>query len=511
MTGPRGRRGRQGACQKIVKAGGCGMRKTVVEHLCVHAAEEPDKPAVVTPGGCLSYQKLYRLVCGYAAYLKKAGLKKGEVVVVRAGQTLDYVVCYFGIHLVGGVVASTEKSVPIDRMLMIAKSVGASYIINGEPVKQDGTIWIDSGKVLEYAHDTEPTALEFPGEDDSADILFTTGTTGSSKGVELSHRALAATAENLIFGCGYSKETVIIVPGPLNHANAIRKLFTTIVNGSTIYILDGMVNITAFFDALTYPGKLACCLPPAAIRTIFALTGDEIQKYADRIDFIESATAPLPEPDKQKLGRLLPKTRLYNNYGSSEAASVCMYDYNAWPDKKGCIGKPMPNSKIIIVNDEKQEIRSSRENPGYLACVGDVNMKGYVNDPELTERVLQNGIVYTNDIGYIDEEGFVYIVGRKDDVINVGGLKVAPTEVEEAALSIEGIEDCICVPIPHPVTGQALKLLVVLQKGAEFSPAVLAAKMQKKLEGYKVPVRYEKVERVARTYNGKLDRKAYRM
>ena len=80
--------------------------------------------------------------------------------------------------------------------------------------------------------------------------MFTTGTTGSSKGVELSHKALVATAENLIYGCGYKKDTVIIVPGPLNHANAIRKLFTTFVNGSTIYLLNGMTNVKAFFRLL---------------------------------------------------------------------------------------------------------------------------------------------------------------------------------------------------------------------------------------------------------------------
>lgn len=186
-----------------------------------------------------------------------------------------------------------------------------------------------------------------------------------------------------------------------------------------------------------------------------------------------------------------------------------MYDYSKYPGRAGCIGKAMPHSKIFVVNDDKEEIASSKDNMGLLACEGDVNMKGYINEPELTKEVLIDGVVYTNDIGYIDEEGFVYIAGRKGDVINVGGLKVAPTEVEEAALAIDGIEDCICLPIDHPITGQAIKLLVVMRGGTEFAPKQFTTFLKTRLENYKVPIKYEQVESIARTYNGKLDRKAY--
>ena len=137
-------------------------------------------------------------------------------------------------------------------------------------------------------------------------------------------------------------------------------------------------------------------------------------------------------------------------------------------------------------------------------------MKGYVNDPELTAQTLVNGIVYTNDLGYIDEDGFVYVTGRRDDVINVGGLKVAPTEVEAAALEYDGVEDCVCVAVPDNITGSALKLLVVIPSG-ELQPAKLSAYLASRLEGYKVPKFYERVEKIARTFNGKIDRKAYRV
>lgn len=454
------------------------------------------------------------MVNRYAAFLREKGLEKGDVVVAKASQSLSYVVIYLGVHLAGGVITSAEEHMSIEGMADIVQAVKAKMIISNDKAVLEycNAVYLDSADVLDPAIDTDKPQIkwQFPEADDSADILFTTGTTGASKGVELSHRALVATAENLIYGCGYRQDTVLIVPGPLNHANPIRKLFTTLINGSTIYILNGMTNMKAFFTALNYPkGRIACCLPPSAIRTIFQLTRNEIGKYADRIDFIESATAPLPEPDKERLCVLLPNTRLLNNYGSSEAASVCMYDYRKYPGKVGCVGKTMPNSRVFIVDDHKEEIKSSKHNMGLLACIGDVNMKGYINEPELTKEVLVEGVVYTNDIGYIDEEGFVYIAGRKGDVINVGGLKVAPAEVEETALAIDGIEDCICLSIEHPITGQSLKLLVVMRDGAEFSPRKFTAFLKTRLENHKVPIKYERVESIARTYNGKLDRKAY--
>lgn len=487
---------------------------SVEEYLYRHAIETPDKTAVIAGETSVGYGQLAELAKGYASFLRSKGLTKGDIVVVRSSQTLDFVVVYLAVHTAGGIIAPTEKNIPTEGIANIIKAIGAKFVISseGEALPCKDVISIDIANVMTDAKQEE--IAEFPpiDADDSADILFTTGTTGKSKGVEISHKALVATAENVIAACRYKKDTVVVVPGPLNHAGPIRKVVTTIVNGSAICLLNGMTDIKRFYDALdsiSFP--IGCCLPPSSIRTLFVLTGDKLGSYSEKIDFIESASAPLPEPDKLRLCKLLPNTRLYNNYGTSESASLCMYDYNANPGKIGCIGKMTMHSQILIVNDFHEVIQSSKANMGYLACAGDTNMKGYVNAPELTEQVMKDGIVYTNDVGYIDEDGYVYIVGRADDVINVGGLKVAPAEVEEAALSIDGIEDCICIAIPHQISGQALKLLVVMRGDVKFAPKEISSALQNKLEGYKVPVKYEQVDKIARTYNGKLDRKAYRV
>ena len=485
-------------------------KQTIEQYLYEHALNTPDKPAVISAEGSVSYRELYNASRGYGAFLEKSGLTEGGVIVTRAANTIEYAVLYFGVHFAHGVICSLEKSSPDATVLDVAEKMNAQIIIADDLPAGGNDRIVLPRNVLDdakkYTVEGEPV---FPALDAPADILFTTGTTGASKGVELSHLALCATAENLIFGCGYEPEMLLIVPGPLNHANAIRKLFTSIINGNTVYLLNGMTNVKAFFEILEMPfDNIACCLPPAMIRFILTISRDAISAYRKKISFIESASAPLPEPDRIQLGKLLPETRLIINYGSSEAASVTMYDCIANPGLVNCIGRPMPNSEILIVDDNKQVIESSKDHLGLIACKGDVNMIGYVNEPELTKEVLIDGIVYTNDIGYI-ENGYVYIIGRQGDVINVGGLKVAPTEVEEAALSFDGIDECICIAMPDKLVGNVVKLLYV--SAEDIDTTALNAFLTTKLETYKIPKKYERVDEIRKTYNGKIDRKSYRV
>jgi acyl-CoA synthetase (AMP-forming)/AMP-acid ligase II len=222
-----------------------------------------------------------------------------------------------------------------------------------------------------------------------------------------------------------------------------------------------------------------------------------LSQYAEKIDFIESGGAPLPHADMLELCRLLPHTRLYNTYASTETGIISTYNYNDGRCIAGCLGHTMPHSSIIITPE------------GRISCQGDTLMSGYIGEPELTATVLRDGTVYMSDLGRIDEEGMLHIGGRQDDVINVGGFKVAPTEVEDAVLMLPEIRDCICISASHPITGRALKLLVVLDDGQKLDKRRVARFLSSKLEAYKVPLLYEQVDAVKRTYNGKLDRKAY--
>ena len=136
-------------------------------------------------------------------------------------------------------------------------------------------------------------------------------------------------------------------------------------------------------------------------------------------------------------------------------------------------------------------------------------MSGYVGAPELAAQVLRHGEVYTSDIGFIDEQGLLHLQGRLDDVINVGGYKVSPSEVEDAVSSFEPVADCICIPAPHILLGTVPKLLYVPKQGQAVKPKDIANFLNERIESYKIPQFYEAVESIKHTFNGKPDRKAY--
>ena len=260
-----------------------------------------------------------------------------------------------------------------------------------------------------------------------------------------------------------------------------------------------MKDLQAFFAAVdSAPGQVATFLVPSAIRMLLSLAKKDLAGRREKFAFIETGAAPMAHSDMLDLCDVLPSTRLYNTYASTETGICCTYDYNDGECLAGCLGRPMCHSSVFITPD------------GKVACRGRTLMTGYAADAALTASVLREGAVYTADNGFIDDAGRLHLLGRDDDVINIGGFKVAPSEVENAALGHPSVKDCICILESGGPLGDVLALLVVPVEGAPFDKRALAAYLSQKLERYKVPVRYKTVTSVARTFNGKLDRKSYR-
>ena len=184
-----------------------------------------------------------------------------------------------------------------------------------------------------------------------------------------------------------------------------------------------------------------------------------------------------------------------------------LLDFNSMSGKPGCIGKPAVNAEFIVVDENRQPISSSEENLGFLASSGPINMKGYWKAPELTAETMADGYIYTKDLGYIDEEGFIYMLGRKDDVINYGGIKISPEEIESIVIKYPLITDCACVPVKDPLTGQAPKLFIVLSDADAYEPKELKNFLVQNLDASKQPKYIEVIHEIPRTFNGKIQRK----
>ena len=481
--------------------------QSIVEAAAYYAAEKPQKLCAADGKTELTYQAFWEHIAGYAMHLRETGVKAGDRVVVRNAQNVSQLVAGLAIQLAGAVFVPVEKNAAEERIQEILDATDAVCYIAVKEMKT-ACRYEKMSSVLAYRLEgAKREDFVFPKAQDMAEILFTTGTTGKSKGIELLHSSVTAVAENVIGGVCMKKDNVEMIPIPLSHSHGLRRYYANILNGSSVLILDGVIFTKKFFRMLDDYGATAIDLVPAALSALFKLTGDRLGDYREQLDYVQLGSAPIAKADQERLCRLLPHTRLYNFYGTTEAGCSCILDFNAHPHKTGCIGRPTCHAKFLFVDEAGKEIAADRDNPGLLACAGEMNMKGYYKEKALTEQTLKNGYVYTNDLAYRDEEGFIYVLGRRGDVIESGGNKIAPEEIEEAAGKLPWIIDCACVPMDDPILGKAPKLFVQLEEGTAFEPENIYQFLRGQLEAYKVPKVIEKIDKIPRTYNGKLQRK----
>lgn len=429
-----------------------------------YAISTPDKVAVVCGDDSMTYAQLWEAINRKAEALKAEGLKANRPYVYRTNQNIDFLVTYCAVHTLKAIAVPMGHDASEEQIEAVKKEVEAF---------------------------TFPTGL--------ADALFTTGTTGKSKGAMLSELCLTSCSENFVDRFPFSEDLCFLVSGPLNHIASLFKIHPTLSSGGTVCILDGLKDMNAFFKAFDLPfKKFAAFLVPASLRIIMQYSYEKLCSLAPKIAFIETGAAPITKDDMEKLSKALPHSRLFNGYGSTEFGCAAAYDFNDGKYMEGCIGQPFKNVTIEIGPDSTIVVSG--------LCI----MSGYVNDEETTRKVLSDGKIHTSDLGYFDEEGLIHLTGRAGDVINVGGFKVNPLDVESVASSFPGIKDCICIAAKHPVIGPVLKLLVVTNDAAAFDKFALAAFIKSKLESHKVPTMYEVVDSIKYTYNGKKDRKSYK-
>lgn len=429
-----------------------------------YSLSTPNKVAVVCGEKSLTYSQLWNAIENKVEALRNEGIQAHRAYVYRTNQDADFIVTYCAVHLLKAVAVPLGHSVSEEEYESVKKEVEANL---------------------------------FP--DDVADALFTTGTTGKSKGVMLSHTSLVASSENFMDRFPFNEDLCFIVSGPLNHIATLHKINPTLCSGGTVCIIDGIKDLNAFFAAFDLPFKeFATFLVPASIRIIMQYSYEKLCSLSSKIAFIETGAAPITKADMERLSKALPNTRLFNGYGATEFGSAAAYDFNDGKYMEGCIGRPFKNV-VITLDDE-----------GRIVVSGPGVMSGYINDEETTKIVLADGGIHTSDLGYFDEEGMIHLTGRVGEVINIGGFKVNPIEVENVASSFNGIKDCICVAASHPVIGRVLKLLVVTNPEVPFDKHALSLFIKSKLEAHKVPLIYEVVDHLEYTYNGKKNRKVYK-
>ncbi len=426
-----------------------------------HALAMPQRIALRDAQGEMSYGQLWALVEELASQIR---LPHRRAITLTMQPTTRCVATYLAIHHAGCVAVPLPPDMPLRQRQLLEEQL---------------------------------TQGSLP--DEVADILFTTGTTGEQKGVMVSHRAIRAEAENLAEAQGYRRDLTFIITGPLNHIGSLSKLYPSFLQGAAVHLLDGLRDLPALLRAIDQSSfPVATFQVPAALNMLMAVAGDDLRKRAPKIDFIETGAAAMAQSDMLRLCQLLPSSRLYNTYASTETGIIATHNFNDGDPVAGCLGRPMRHSSFSITAD------------GRVECRGETLMTGYWQDPELTAQVMSgDGALCTHDLGQIDSEGRLHLMGRDGDIINVGGYKVNPLEVENAAMGLREVKDCLLVAAHHPVLGTQARLLVVPAAGVSPSARQIALALRERLEAHKVPQRIDFVDAIRRTFNGKPDRKAY--
>ncbi len=483
--------------------------KTILEYIAEYAqsATHRNKAAVIDVKESLTYGQFWARIRGYSAKLKDAGVKKGDHVLIRCTQDAAFLTAILAVQYAGAIAVPLEKDAGINRLKDIGEETGAVLYLADSNESENSIAYMPmpgSGDDS-AAMDEAPV---FPDAEDIAEILFSTGTTGKSKGIVLTHANNIALAENITDGLKMSRDNVELIPMPLSHSHGYRRSLSNFYFGNTVIIIGGVMAVNVMFKMMDEYKVTALDLAPALLAIIFKLSRDRIGDYKDRLEYIQLGSAPLVEEDKQRLRRLLPNTRLYNFYGSTEAGCSCILDFQSEVARPHCIGKATKNAEFIFTDADRNRVETDAEHPAFLATGGKQNMKEYFNAPELTAKTMRDGYIFTNDLGYIDEEGYIYCLGRQDDVINFAGVKISPDEIEKEAVKYEGIKDAACVPAEDKTYGQVPKLFVSLKDECkDIDMKDFMKYLKTALDANKVPKYIEVIEEIPRTGNGKIQRK----
>lgn len=487
------------------------------------AAVCPDKRAVVFKEEYLTYRELCRRIAGMAEQLRREGIAHGDRVCFSAVSKPEMVGAYMAIQACGAVAVFLDKNGTPENMMAICGEAGAKLLLTDKPMKeyagkcrvlslrelyrqagewqQDGSADLDA--------DLRERKIS-PAEDDLAELLFTTGTTGKPKGVMLTYKAVYHIFTNTIEGIGIREDDILLLPLPLNHSFALRVLRAVLYRGATVVLQNGFTFAKEVENNVVNHCCNAMACVPASYEVMKSQMQDAFARTLGGMRFIEFSAGSLNIHQRKEITALLPGVEIYNTWGSSESGgaifcNVC--EAVKSEERAGMLGRPLAGKvQIMITDSDGKEMESNASHPGRMALRGDMQMAGYWNNKEMTEQTLRDGWLLTGDMAYLDADGYVFMLGRADDIINVGGEKVSPLEVENIAGQCVGVRECACIGVEDPdgIYGQIPVLFVAADSA--YSEEELRKFIASKAERYKIPQKYVLVESIPRNRMQKVDR-----
>lgn len=476
------------------------MNTPFVEAIKRHAEESPNKIAIATANEEVTYGNLYARIKGAARYLDDNGIAKGDKIMLAAQKELGFIYLYFGAQLAGVISVIADPQSSVSRLEHIAKATRPRLCF-GVAIPSLGDKCHPYPEIPGYENELADEASD---QDETSEILFTTGTTGAPKGVCLSCRNIYASASNINGYIGNLKEDVEILGLPLSHSFGLGRLRCNMLTGGTLVVIGNFANLHLFFSALESYHATGFGMVPAVWAYIKRFSGRMIAKYSSQLKYIEIGSAAMPEDDKKLLSEMFPETRICMHYGLTEASRAFFMEFHEYANNLGSIGKPSsPAIRAKILDDCGEDVPNGES--GEICISGEMVMKTYLSEED-NRKAFFGDYFKTGDWGHEDKNGDFYLSGRKKEIINIGGEKINPAEIEDAIKKL-GVEDCACVAVPDPegILGEVPKAYIK-KSGCRLSLDEIRREISSALDAHLAPRYYEWVEEIPRTSSGKIQR-----
>lgn len=496
------------------------------------ARRYPDKIALITPEGRYTYREIDEMANKIAHALSADGLEKGDRVAIFMENSVHAAVSLFGVLKADGIFLMVNPTAKAEKLTYILNNCRASALISSMeklPVIRESTCNTSSLRAIYLTGDKGVYTSVLPQKTfsmaeifnsnnghprhsstidiDLATIIYTSGSTGNPKGVMMTHFNMVSAANSITQYLENTSEDIILNVLPLSFDYGLYQVLMGFKMGSTV-ILE---------RTFLYPYKVIATIlkekvtgfPIVPTISAILLQMEDLKRHNfNHLRYISNTAASLPIAHIQKLRELFSKTRIYSMYGLTECKRVSFLPPEQIDIRPNSVGKGMPNTEVYIIDEN-----GNRVGPGIigeLVVRGANVMRGYWEMPEETAKKLKPGlypgemILYTGDLFKMDEEGYLYFVARKDDIIKSRGEKVSPKEIENVLYEIDGVVEAAVVGVKDEVLGEAIKAFVVLKDGINLTDRDIQRFCSLHLEDFMIPKYVEFRKELPKTDTGKI-------
>ena len=467
----------------------------------------PDKVAIYYKEERISYSQLASNILKVTRLLSaEYSIINEDIVFLIADKSPTFIYNYFALHLSGAITVLIDPEITIPRLGMIKSRINPRYIF-GNPSKAIPQEYItemsstDNSEIIVSFHD-----LVFLNLQNKADILFTTGTTGTPKGIYLTNGNIAAAVRNINSFIQNTEDDTELLALPISHSFGLGRLRCVLSAGGSIVLTNSFTNIKGFFRLIEKFQVTGLAFVPSAWAYIKKMSGNRIVDYAHQLKYIEIGSEYMTVFDKKQLSELLPYTNICMHYGLTEASRSIFLNFKNDRQNLDTLGKSSPNVEVEIVSELGECLGENIE--GEICIKGDHVATSYLGlSEEEAKDFFWQEYIRTGDYGVKLKNGYLKIVGRKKEMINVGGKKVSPIEIEEVLNTIKGIDASACVGIPdrNGILGEVVKAFMV-GDSLICDMTEVKNKITKSLESYKWPVEYVWIDAIPITESGKIKR-----